>query len=125
MKKLIIATFLLVSLWAKAQDCCLNAYTSATNTPFKCLSDPNTKIADRPISEFVKGGSSRVNINNSSGQVQTVNFSEVLKTYGPEIYGFNGKMVQVLTRNIFGSVPPGYISPQTYVVDDGCNVVCS
>lgn len=126
MKKILLTTSLVLSLFcASAQECCLKAYTSLTNTPFKCLSDPNTRIADRPISEFVKGGSSRVNIATSNGQLQTVNFSETPKSYGSETYGFNGKMVQVLTRNIIVTVPPGFISPQTYVVDDGCNVVCS
>lgn len=126
MKKILLTTSLILSLFcASAQECCLKAYTSLTNTPFKCLSDPNTKIADRPISEFVKGGSSRVNIATSNGQLQTVNFSETPKSYGSETYGFNGKMVQVLTRNVVSITNSGFISPQTYIVDDACNVVCS
>jgi hypothetical protein len=126
MKRILLIAFLLVSrLYTNAQDCCLQAYTSVTNTPFKCLSDVNTKINGHPISEFSPGGSSSVKITNSNGQLQVINFSETPKTYGSEVYGFNGKMVRVYTRNIIVTVPPGFISPQTYVVDDGCNVVCS
>lgn len=125
-KPLLLAAILLFGIKvASAQDCCSYVISSVTNQPFKCLSDPNIVINGSPISEFTVGGSSRVSAKNSNGQTQVVDFFEVPKTYGNEIYGFNGKMVRVLTRSILASNPSGYVSPQTYVIDDGCNVVCS
>lgn len=126
MKKWILTLiFGMYLLNARSQNCCLHAYTSVTNAPFKCLSDPNTKIDGRSIAEFTVGGQTDVIMTASNGQTQTVNFSEMPQTYGAEVYDFNGKLVKVLTRSVIATAPPGYVSLQTYVVDDGCNVVCT